>query len=61
MSRAGKAFGVGAVVVFAGAVRAATGVLPNPFAPPPPDVVEAGSPEARAAGEMTMPAPASAS
>lgn|GEM_PF-1919224 len=62
MSRAGKAFGVGAVVVFAGAVLAATGVLPNPFAPPPPpDVVESGSPEARAAGEMTMPAPASAS
>lgn len=61
MSRRGLALGLGAAVVVAGVALAATGVLPNPFDLPPPDVVESGSDEARAAGEMTMPEPASAS
>ncbi|PRH81933.1 hypothetical protein [Arenimonas caeni] len=61
MSRRGVTFAVVGAVVVAGVALAATGVLPNPFSFPPPEVVESGSDEARAAGEMTMPPPASAS
>ena len=47
-------------MVIAGAALAATGRLPNPFDPPPPEIVDSGSEAAREAGEVTMPAPASA-
>ena len=61
MSRRGLSVGLGAAVVVAGVALAATGVLPDPFDLPPPEVVESGSDEARAAGEIAMPPPASAS
>lgn len=61
MNRRGAAFGLFAAVVVAGAALAATGVLPNPFDPPPPEVVESGSDAARGAGEVAMAEPASAS
>lgn len=60
MSRRGVAFGLGAAVVVAGVALAATGVLPNPFDPPAVDIVESGGKDAAAAGEITMPPPASA-
>ena len=58
MSR-GLWLGVGAAVLVGGVALAATGVVPNPFLPPPPEVVESGSDEAREAGEVRMPDPAS--
>lgn len=59
MSRRGLALGLGAVVVLAGVALAAGGVLPNPFDPPPLEIVESGSKDAAALGEVTMPPPAS--
>ena len=41
-----------AVLVGGGVVLAATGLLPNPFAAPPVEVIESGSLEAEAAGEQ---------
>lgn len=61
MNRRSAWIGTGAAVFIAGAALAATGRLPNPFDPPPPDVVDSGSEAAREAGEVTLPEPASAS